>query len=93
VHEGIDVTTRKTLVRCRCHGRIAQGPAYKSPWEDVWLRWDSAPGEVATTLKSRAELLADLKASRELHGDDPANPYWIGQIAQFWARCLAPPAP
>lgn len=52
-----------------CYGPIAFGPHYKSPWEDVWLRWKGKPGRrcyhSAPTLIWRAELLADVKRHRE----------------------------
>lgn len=52
-----------------CHGPIAFGPHYKSPWEDVWLRWKGKPGRrrycSAPTLICRAELVADLERHRE----------------------------
>lgn len=52
-----------------CYGPIAFGPHYKSPWEDVWLRWKGKPGRrryyTAPTLICRAELIADLERHRE----------------------------
>ena len=58
-----------------CYGPIAFGPHYRSPWEDVWIRWKAKPGRrlyyVAPTLICRAELLADLKRTRERHRKRP----------------------
>jgi hypothetical protein len=59
---------RKRIVAV-CYGPIAFGPQYRSPWEDVWIRWKAKPGRrlyyAAPTLICRAELLADLKWTRE----------------------------
>lgn len=67
-----------------CHGPIAFGPHYKSPWEDVWLRWKGKPGRrryySAPTLICRAELVADLewhhrlpKKGAQLQSSDTAH--------------------
>ena len=34
---------RKRIVAI-CYGPIAFGPQYRSPWEDVWIRWKAKPG-------------------------------------------------
>lgn len=62
-----------------CYGPIAFGPRYKSPWEDVWLRWKGKPGRrcyySAPTLVCRAELVADLARHRERRKKRPkSNP-------------------
>jgi hypothetical protein len=65
---------RKRIVAV-CYGPIAFGPQYRSPWEDVWIRWKAKPGRrlyyAAPTLICRAELLADLKRTRERHRKRP----------------------
>jgi hypothetical protein len=38
---------RKRIVAV-CYGPIAFGPQYRSPWEDVWIRWKAKPGDVST---------------------------------------------
>jgi hypothetical protein len=61
-----------------CHGLIAVGREYKSPWEDVWLRWKGRPGRVfkaAPCLVCRAELLADLEMARQGHAEHPEFNY------------------
>ena len=63
------------IIRCRCYGLISAHASAKAPWEDVWLRWKSKPGRrtytKGTTLKTRAELLVDLRHGRELQTEDP----------------------
>ena len=58
-----------------CYGPIAFGPQYRSPWEDVWIRWKAKPGRrlyyAAPTLICLAELLADLQRTRERHRKRP----------------------
>jgi hypothetical protein len=59
---------QKKRILTICHGPIALGLQYKSPWEDVWLRWKGKPGRrrysSAPTLVCRAELIADLESDR-----------------------------
>jgi len=61
---------QKKHVVTTCHGPIAFGPRYKSPWEDVWLQWKGKPGRrryySSPTLVCRAELVVDLERNREL---------------------------
>ncbi len=59
---------QKKCVLAICHGPIAFGRRYKSPWEDVWLQWKGKPGRrsyySAPTLICRAELVAKLERHR-----------------------------
>ena len=74
-----------------CYGPIAFGPHYKSPWEDVWLRWKGKPGRrryySAPTLICRAELVADLEHHRDRHKKRPE--LYAGDIAHDEAMLLA----
>lgn len=70
-------------VLCSCHGPIAFGPHYKSPWEDVWLRWKGKPGRkvyrAAPTLVCHRELYVELEMHAEIR-KGPLHPLSIGDI-------------
>lgn len=66
-------------IQAICHGPIAFGVQYKSPWEDVWLRWHGKPGRtryyLGPTLCCEAELIADLEMNIECQRKHPEYDY------------------
>lgn len=62
--------TRKRVV-CTGHGPIFFGPQYRSPWEDVWVRWrrgkpSAGPGHVGPCLQSANELRAEIRMHEDI---------------------------
>lgn len=70
---------KQKRIRCFCHGPIAAGPQYKSPWEDVWLRWKGKPGRrvyhAAPCLSCSAEIQPELDSHQRIRDrDEKADP-------------------
>lgn len=68
----------KKRIRCICHGPIAAGPQYQSPWEDVWLRWKGKPGRkkyyAAPTLVCSAEIPVELESHEQIRNREDVPP-------------------
>jgi len=62
-------------VLCVCYGPIAVGKQYRSPWEDVWLRWKGKPGRkvyrASLTLECAAEVVVDLQMHASIRSESP----------------------
>lgn len=80
--------SKRKHIQAICHGPIAFGQNYKSPWEDVWLRWKGKPGRkryyLGPTLCCHAELVADLQMDEELQVKHP-DCDWSEDIARHRA--------
>lgn len=74
-------------IRCYCHGPIAFGSRYKSPWEDVWLKWKGKPGRAvyraAPTLMCRQEIVADMEMHEHIRADRQGHKMSLGPSNGF----------
>jgi len=58
---------KQKRIRCFGHGPIFAGPQYKSPWEDVWLRWKGKPGRTVYRAGPCLECSAEIQPDLDIH--------------------------
>ena len=79
---------KQKRIRCFGHGPIFTGPQYKSPWEDVWLRWKGKPGRAvyhaAPCLQCSAEIQPELDLHQQIRDRD--DDVLDGVLAEDWEK-------